>query len=175
MNIQDLYNIHSVLQITYGALVLLCFISWVFIQMHTSFQKRKVGGDVKPTDWIDALNLPAAAKNVHLKEFNKQTERKFTAKWFREYWQGQRSAFYAWLTWSFIGAIIVNITLDGIAALFISPSMQESWFDILTLIIGTIYSFFASVILWRCAKNSTRFYKYFARLIALANVPGNIL
>jgi len=72
--------------------------------MHTSFQKRKVGGDVKPTDWIDALNISPSAKRVHLKEFYKQTEKIFTSDWFLEYWHGQRSAFYAWFTWSLIGA-----------------------------------------------------------------------
>src|SRR5215211_482381 len=71
-------------------------------------RKPKICPDISPTGWIDKANISDAAKAVHLKEFNKQTAPRFSKAWFFEYFLGQRSAFYAWWTWVFIGGFIIH-------------------------------------------------------------------
>lgn len=150
----------------YSLVTSIIVIFLVSIGLYAATYKRKVNqhDNVIPKYF---KYLPIEAQNVHTKELNKQTYPSFTWKWFLEYWRGERSAFNAWLIWSFIGSFLVStigllfiffLKFIGFSGLSVSIS-----FTILFL----MYSILSSIILWRCAKNSTTNYKFFARSIAI--------
>lgn len=124
--------------------------------------------------YADSLNVPDFAKSIRQKELTKQTARKFTKKWFLEYWHGERSPYYAWLTWSFAILFLFIAPLEFIVLAIKNPSFftedtnlsQVQW-DTSTLI--NIYNIFATVILWKCSKNASNFWKYLIRAIVIAS------
>lgn len=125
------------------------------------FYKRK-GKDGAPA-WIATAALSDAAKDVHLSEYHKQTGKIGTKTWLLKYWRGQRSAFYAWFTWSFVGKFL----LKAIISLCLIFSIDSIWPIYLLSAISIFYTIVAAIILWRCARNSTTFNKYFARIVAI--------
>lgn len=145
---------------------------------------RYKGKNTDTSAYVNTLNIPEFAKTVRLNELNKKTAPKFTKAWFLEYWQGKRTAFYAWSTWFVIGAIALRaITaafgfLLGYASVSFSPlklspqaiTIFGSLFDLINL----CYLMLASVMLWRCANNSSLFFKYFSRLFVVV-VMSNVL
>lgn len=142
----------------------------IFSGIYLLFYKRKMTSGIQLTDWLDKLDLSPSAKSVRLKEINKQAEKIFTRKWFLEYWQGERTALSAWLTWIFLGGIIMRVVL-----MLSLLKIAEHWFLVVLLIIVFMYKILSSIILWRCAKNSTPINKYFARTIAVLNVLTNFI
>lgn len=122
--------------------------------------------EIKNPKWFK--NISVEARNVHTKELHKKTHTKFTLNWFLEYWQGERSAFYAWFTWLFIGQVIIAVIGIVLLVIFLKPTnLADLNIPISVRILFILYSLMGSIILWRCAKNSTRGFKYFARAIAI--------
>jgi hypothetical protein len=130
------------------------------------FYKRKIVGEAQPPAWM--LDLPEPARSVRLKEFNKQVPKTFTGKWFLEYWRGQRSLFNAWFTWMLIGQWLL-IIIEGLTLSLLDQGHTQFSEGIFASIL-LLYLIMAAIILWRCAVNSTIFYKYVARIYAACNV-----
>ena len=140
--------------------------------LYLAFYKRKTDSKPQPPEWM--FNLPELPRSMQLKEFYKQVYPAFTQKWFLEYWQGQRSAFKAWATWFFFGGLILGLMGGASIILF---SGTGNFFAILKVIriIFFLYITMAAIILWRCAYNSTSFYKYFARIFAIYMVLSALI
>lgn len=139
----------------------------VGVGVYLLFHKRKIVGNPQPPKWI--YNLSAAAQNVHLNEFYKKTEQRYGWKWFLEYWRGERSAYSAWFTWLF-AIPFIGVLCSAIVILVLNPS-EASSLDALILttffVIFFIYDIFGAIILWKCARNSPVFFKYFARFTSV--------
>lgn len=107
-------------------------------------------------------NLPESAKRIHQKELEKQTGSLFSKRWFLEYWNGERSVVYAWLTWPVNGGILIKTLL--FLESFFNASIQVS------NIMETIYILyipFSLLIVWKCANNSNKYNKFLSRLVIL--------
>lgn len=162
----------------YVVLVSVFFFLLLLVGVFLLFYKRKTSrlgsSELSSPAWLANSGLSPAAKNIHLKELNKQTEKIFTLRWILEYWRGQRSAFYAWFTWVLLGGIAIRASLIPISV-FAGLSVEKLQYSGAYSLFIIIYCIFSSIILWRCAKNSTRPYKYFARFIAILPVLKFIL
>lgn len=154
-------------QIVTDASVLILFISLFCLGIYLIFYKRKLDETIKPEVWLDKLNLSPNAKKVRLKEITKQTEKIFTRKWFLEYWQGERTAFSAWFTWLLIGDNLINIVIHSTIYLIASHWTFPVILAIFCIFAHLIYEILAFIMLWKCAKNSTPFNKYFARFLVV--------
>ncbi len=123
--------------------------------------------------YVESLNISPSAKAVRLKELNKQTAKIFSAEWFLEYFRGDRTAFYAWWTWFFIGRMafvpiflplrLIQQAQEG------APSLAFIISVIVADLLFVLAQLLASVILWKCARNSTPFFKFFAKFWALVS------
>lgn len=145
-------------------LTIFLFLFLPIFGIYLLFRKKPYNSKQEPY-WIEKLNLTPEAKSVHLKQYYKQTEKFFSIKWFLEYWKGQRTAFHAWFVFYFsIGLIISTLLLFigefRIQMLAENKIMLQGFFGIAYI----AYYILASIILWRCAANSTLFYKWFARM-----------
>lgn len=149
-----------------GLLVLLLVLAFYLM-----LRKPKIIGERILPAWLGTLSV--SARNVHLKEFNKEVGRKFSKQWLFGYWHGQRSAFYAWFTWFFIGRGTLAVAIFTSTLVLASRSgnewilMDHPVFLIGTGIILLAYMSVSAIILWRCAVNSRPVYKYIARIYAI--------
>lgn len=125
--------------------------------------------------WLSTLS--ASAQAVHRKEWKKQTSKKFTLAWVKEYLSGQRSAFYAYLTWGLVLPGVFCLTI-GLMAVLIFPDVTMITTPENYPVLGiaeSIYKIFASYILLVCAANSTVFFRYVANVIAYGAILLNVL
>lgn len=144
--------------------------------LYLAFHKRKLPPGVSPTAWIESLNLPEHAKNVRRKEATKNTAKLFTLDWLKEYWQGERTALSAFICWK-IGVpilFLVGVSLASVVFGLLLPN-KESITNLSLLINGFIilvfvYRILSNVIWWKCAKNSTTFWKYAVRFLAAVGI-----
>ncbi|MBX9703948.1 MAG: hypothetical protein K2X39_07315, partial [Silvanigrellaceae bacterium] len=140
--------------------LIVAFVLLISSAIYLAFHKPKTVGTSQPPVWM--VNLPEPARNVRLKEFNKEISSVFTREWFFEYWRGERSPFNAWFTWFFMGGLGVSIGV--FVSFFCNLNIAIEKFIPVVLV---LYVLMSGVILWRCAINSTTFYKYFARIFVL--------
>jgi len=145
-------------------IIIISLIALIGLGIFLLTYKRKGQPRVYPK-WFHTLS--PEAQQVHLKEWQKKTASMFTRHWFMEYWKGERSAFSAWFTWVFVGKLIVVISLLIMISMH---SVIAGYFLVSYGILLILYSIMSSIILWKCAKNSTTGYKYFARFVAIISL-----
>lgn len=133
------------------------------------FYKRKQPADANLTAWIEKLNITESAKEVRRKEANKQTAKRFTSAWLKEYCRGQRTAFSAWYCW-FLCLPLITVCCIAVPILLILESFTnlktlslDNYFAIITILVCCYY-ITASYIWWKCAINSKKHWKYFIRI-----------
>lgn len=167
------------------------FILGIFLMFYKRNRGLVTNSESDTLAYVNNMKVSETAKTVHFKEITKKTEKKFTKKWFLEYWHGDRSACYAWWTWSVGIAALVKLVLFlmfSILLLFVNLSTNAINHEPATLntlgnnllfiameMLFLAYFIMASVILWRCAKNSTRFWLFFARFWAILVVVVGII
>ena len=107
----------------------------------------------------------------------------FHACLFKEYWQGPQTAISAWFCWLFCLPLLFVLS----AAFFQHSQLLSSHRHFLTKYLITnqnimalvicyyLYYILASVIWWKCARNSTTFYKYVVRIWAAIKVFTSII
>lgn len=137
----------------------------IFLGFYLIFYKRKLPAGVSHTAWIEKLDIPEFAKEVRRKEANKQTAKRFTCAWLKEYCRGQRTAFSAWYCW-FLGLPLITVFCIAVPILLIinlNTLSLGNYFECITILVCCYY-IFASYIWWKCAINSKRHWKYFTRI-----------
>lgn len=138
-----------------------------FFSMH-NMRKRKS----RKEDTLQALennlasrDISPTAKSNLLKEIRQENSTLFSKNWFLEYWQGERSIFYAFFTWFFCVPFIPRWIFGLIGdSIYQSYALYDSHlFD--TLVAGLFMAYFALVfvIIWRCSNNSRTVMKWIMR------------
>ncbi len=155
------------------------FILGIFLLFYKRNRGLVTNNESDTLAYVNRMKVSETAKTVHFKEITKKTAEKFTKKWFLEYWHGDRSACYAWWTWSVGIAAVAKLGLFLILPLIVNLSTkvmnhEHAELDsagkllfIATELLFLAYIIMASVIVWRCARNSTRFWQFFARFWAI--------
>lgn len=148
-------------------MLFLLLIGLPILGIYLLFYKKKVENPNSLPAWINNSNLSPDSKNVHIKQFYKQTEKPFTKKWLLEYWHGKRSAFHAWFLFFFIFGITMKtarFASHGLPDNLVQLIINNKFFEGTFAAIFVTYYILISIILWRCAANSTAFNKWFARI-----------
>lgn len=139
--------------VNYTSNMLILLIVCLAVAFYFLFRPKRKG---IPTDeLINKLNVSPAVKAVRLKEFNKQTAKIFTKAWVLEYWRGERSPWYAWWTWMFLGRLLVAVVFFLLTIYVLGVNIHNDIKLALPFEIAfAIYTLLCSVILWRCSKNA---------------------
>lgn len=122
-------------------------------------------------NFIENLAINEYAKQVWLRELKKETAPIFTKTWFLEYLQGERTASSAWFTW-FLCLKFIFIFPIEVTKLFLNPSYLSNSIFLHSLFDSAVYMdmFLTTLgvyILWRCSKNSTKVWLWFARMYSV--------
>ena len=137
---------------------------------------------IKQPAWLATLS--ESAQKVHQKEWQKQTAKKFTFAWVKEFVRGERSLCYAWLTWGLgIPALMAPLWFILMACIgaihghtYLSEQMgthmQPGPLRLKIMVIAGFYRLFVYYVTFKCANNSRIWFRIPGKTIA---VIGSLL